>query len=167
MCGRAVVPRQTVLVLPNLERIPSTGDARAERLLGEAPQVADSAYLNSVDADLGLILGQYGVRQATIALRRRSVDRLAQALMAIALYAVVCPDDVDPRDLMVTLSLHHVVARDLGSDPGTLFAEVADRIPGSPVARLMMEFGQRRDVTLGAFAWARVETADGPDFVPA
>jgi hypothetical protein len=67
---------------------------------------------------------------------------------------------------MVTLSLHHVVARDLGSDPATLFAEVADRIPGSPVARLLIEFGQRRDVTLEAFGWERVKTADGPDFVP-
>jgi hypothetical protein len=81
-------------VLPNLERIPSTGDARAQRLLGETPHVADSAYLNAVDAELALVLGQYGVRQATIALRHRSVDRLAQALVATALYAVVSPDDV-------------------------------------------------------------------------
>jgi hypothetical protein len=153
-------------VLPNLERIPSTGDARAERVLGQTPQVIDSADLNAVDAELALVLGQYGVRQATIALRRRSVDRLAQALMATALYAVVSPDDAEPRDLMVTLSLHHVVARDLGSDPATLFAEVSDRIPGSPVARLLIEFGQRRDVSLGAFGWERVKTADGPDFVP-
>jgi hypothetical protein len=157
---------QTVLVLPNLERIPSKGDARAERVLERTPVVADAVYLRSINAEVALDLGRYGVRQTTVALRRRSVDLLADALMAVALYAAISPEDADPRDLMVTLSLHHVVARELGSDPATVFADVAARIPGTPVARVLREFAPRRDVTLAAFAWERVETADGPDFAP-
>lgn len=157
---------ENVLVLPNLQRIPSKGDARAERLLGRTPHVVDLAYVEALDAEIALVLARYGVRQVTVSLRRRSLDLLADALTATALSAVLRPEDADPRDLMVTLSLHYVVARELGSDPATMFADVADRFPGSPVARLLNEFGPRRDVTLAAFAWQRVETADGPDFIP-
>jgi hypothetical protein len=34
------------------------------------------------------------------------------------------------------------------------------------MARLLTEFGSRRDIDLASFGWKRVETPDGPDFVP-
>ena len=67
---------------------------------------------------------------------------------------------------MVALALPHVVAREIGIAPAALFGSIADRVPGSSVAPTLVEFGARRDVTLAAFGWARVETPDGPDFIP-
>jgi hypothetical protein len=73
----------------------------------------------------------------------------------------------DRRGLMIGLALPHVVARKIGVDPAVLFTGIADRVPDSPVAQALIEFSSRRDVDLASFGWTRVETSDGPDFVPA
>jgi hypothetical protein len=73
----------------------------------------------------------------------------------------------DPRDLMISLALHHVVAQQLGQSPSALFDSVAARLPDGPVAQLFREFGARNDVTLKAFGWQLVQTANGPDLAPA
>jgi hypothetical protein len=156
---------QTVPVLPNLDRIAATGDQRAERTLGRAPHVADQSFLAAIGPDVALDLARYGIRQTTVALRRGSVDVLTDALLATALGAATSQPP-DWRDLMIGLALPHVVAGEIGVDPAVLFTEIADRVPDSAVAQALVEFGSRRDVDLASFGWARVETPDGPDFVP-
>ena len=135
------------------------------RTLAQAPQVADEKFLATIGPDVALDLARYGVRQTTIALRHGSIDVLTDALWATALDAAVSETD-DERDLVIGLALPHVVAREVGGDPAVLFTEIANRVPGSPVAQSLIEFGSRRDVDLASFGWARIETPDGPDFVP-
>lgn len=151
-------------MLPNVDRIPATGDQRAERILADAPLVADETFLASIGANSALDLARYGIRRTTIALRRGSGDVLAEALSATALGAAA--HTTDGRDFLVGLALPHVVAREVGVDPAALFASIAGRVPGSPVAQTLVEFGSRRDVDLPSFGWIRVETPDGPDFIP-
>ncbi|HET9975702.1 MAG TPA: hypothetical protein VFQ68_46280, partial [Streptosporangiaceae bacterium] len=110
-------------------------------------------------------LARYGTRQATAALRARSAALLHDALLAEALAGIIC--ERDPRDVMVTLALHHYVARELGLVPAEVFDAAARALPDGAVRDLFREFGARGDVTLGAFGWLLVQTGDGPDFEPA
>lgn len=50
--------------------------SRAERILARTPSIVDDTFLASVDQQLGLDLERFGVRQTTVALRKRSADRL-------------------------------------------------------------------------------------------
>ncbi len=57
----------------------------------------------------------------------------------------------------------------LGTDAlssAVVFAQVADRLSGTPVEDVLREFGWRRDVTLADFGWELIQTEAGPDFVP-
>jgi hypothetical protein len=112
-----------------------------------------------------LALGRYGARQPAIALRTRSPEILRAALLATGIAEV--RDEGDPRDLMIGLALHHVVAQQLGQSPSALFDEVAARLPDGPVATLFREFGARQDIILKAFGWQLIQTANGPDLAPA
>ena len=98
----------------NLLRIVADGDGRAEQVLSRMPTVADAGFLASLDDDrVGLDLGRFGLRQATVALRQRSVERLRNALLATALSGVITSPD--GRDWMVGAAVHHVVAQELGA----------------------------------------------------
>jgi hypothetical protein len=152
-------------VKPNLVRIPAGGDARAEAILLRAQGTISRRLLDSLDERDYLALGRYGARQPAVALWEGSARRLDDALMATAMAQLGRPGD--PRDLMVGLAVHFVVAERLGVVPSALFEEIATRLPDGPVSGLLRTFGTRCDVTLEAFGWQLVQTADGPDFVPA
>ncbi|AVT39256.1 hypothetical protein [Plantactinospora sp. BB1] len=149
---------------PNLARIPGDRDAVAQAVLARAPRPVDPGFLASLDPSTALALGRYGVRLATIALRERSVALLRRSLLATGLGR--CLRDDDDRDVMVGLALPWVVAQQLGASPATEFAAVADDLPDGHVAGLLRRFGARQDITLAAFGWEVVTTADGPDFSP-
>lgn len=149
---------------PNLERVPGNRDAFAEAILLRAPNPVDQRFLDSLDRKAWLWLGRYGARQPTIALREGSIDLLRQALLGTALSACLQPDD--PRDVMVGLAVPWVVAQELGTAPAGVFTEIADRLTDARVASLFRDFGTRGDITLGAFWWEVVTTAEGPDFRP-
>ena len=117
-----------------------------------------------VDRD-AVALGRYGARNVTIALRRGSGALLREALLATAIAQAVHADDA--RDVMVGLALDYFVAGQLGLVPAELFGDVAACLPDGWVPDLLREFGTRTDITLKAFGWLLVETADGPDFIPA
>lgn len=59
------------------------------------------------------------------------------------------------------------VAEQLGLVPAMVFDDVASSLPDGWVPELLREFGRRNDITLESFGWLLVETADGPDFLPA
>ncbi|WP_330461333.1 hypothetical protein OIB37_33380 [Streptomyces sp. NBC_00820] len=94
-------------------------------------------------------------------LRERSPALLEKALLGAGLGF---EDEEGPRELMVDVCLHHVVATMLGMRPEALFTRVAGRLPGTEGARIIREFGPRDDVTPAAFAWTMADTPDGPDF---
>lgn len=150
---------------PNLERIPGYDDARAEVIVRRAQDGVTADLMNSLERRDVLALGRYGIRQISIALRTGSPEILRAALLATGIAEV--RDGGDPRDLMIGVALHHVVARHLGLSPSALFDDVAARLPDGPVAVLFREFGARQDVTLKAFGWQLVQTASGPDLSPA
>ena len=68
---------------------------------------------------------------------------------------------------MVGLALYLYVAEQLGQPPAELLGDIAARLPPGWVPDLLREFGARDDITLEAFGWLLVDTADGPDFLPA
>jgi hypothetical protein len=151
-------------VKPNLERIPADGDADARAILDLVRDGVSVDLLGSmVDRD-AVALGRYGARSVTVALRRGSAALLRDALLATAIAGAVRTGD--DRDLMVGLALDYFVAQQLGLVPAELFDDVASSLPGGGVADLLRAFGVRADITLEAFGWLPVESADGPDFMP-
>jgi hypothetical protein len=150
---------------PNLVRIPADGDADARVILGVIRGGVTADILGCMTGSDARILGRYGARNVTVALRRRSAALLREALLATAIAQVVHADD--DRDVMVGLAMDYFVAEQLGVVPADLFDDVASCLPGGGVPDLLREFGARTDITLEAFGWLLVETADGPDFLPA
>jgi hypothetical protein len=91
---------------------------------------------------------------------------LFDSLLAYAMFAVATQEtELDPRDVMVSLSYHHIVTAALGQRAATVFNEVADRLPPGPTPDLLREFGARDDVTPKSFGWHIADTPDGPVFV--
>jgi hypothetical protein len=152
-------------VQPNLSRIPGNDDTRAEAIIFRAQGTISAKLLDTLGDRDFLALGRYGARQPTVALRDGSVSRLHDALLATAICQL--GRESDPRDLMVGLAVHHVVARKIGVPPSGLFENIAARLPGGPVPDLLRIFGHREDVTPRAFGWQLVQTPEGPDFMPA
>jgi hypothetical protein len=150
---------------PNMERIPGYDDARAEAIVRRAHERVTAELMNELDSRDVLALGRYGARQPTTALRTRSTEILRAALLATGIAEV--RHEGDPRDMMIGLALHHVVAQQLGVSPPALFDDVAACLPDGPVAELFREFGARQDITLKAFGWQLIQTANGPDIAPA
>jgi len=149
---------------PNLVRIAADGDARAQAILGQAQSTISEHFVDTLGERDCLALGRYGARQPTVALRNSSAALLHDALLAAALAEL--GRQSDPRDVMVGLALHYVVAQRLGLVPSDLFNQVAARLPDGPVPDLLRSFGARHDVTLEAFGWQLVQTPEGPDFTP-
>ncbi|WP_146605816.1 hypothetical protein [Micromonospora craterilacus] len=149
---------------PNLERVSGSRDWVAQAILARAPWPVDQSFLDSLDPSASLALGRYGVRLATLALRENSTALLRRSLLATGLAR--CLQHDDDRDVMVGLTLPWVVARQLGASSARVFATVADGFPDGPISRLLKDFGAREDITLAAFGWEAVTTADGPDFRP-
>jgi hypothetical protein len=112
-------------------------------------------------AELGhrqrVVLGRFGVRSTTVALRERSPARLRVGLIAIALGET----NVDARDLMVTVAPHHHVARQLGLAPAEIFDEAAS-FAEPDTAAVLRSFGRRTDVTPEAFGFRLLDTPVGP-----
>jgi hypothetical protein len=132
---------------PNLERIPGYDDVRAEAIIRRAHDGVTAELMNDLDRRDVLALDRYGILLATGIAEVRH--------------------EGDPRDLMIGLALHYVVAQQLGQSPPALFNDVAARLPDGSVAELFREFGARKDITLKAFGWQLVQTANGPDLSPA
>ena len=150
---------------PNLARIPAAGDADARAILGLVRDGVTVDLLDCMNDRDAKALGRYGARTTTVALRRGSAGLLREALLATAIsQAIRASDD---RDVMVGLATDYFVARQLGLVPAELFDDVASALPDGWMPDLLREFGARTDITLEAFGWLLVETADGPDFMPA
>jgi hypothetical protein len=103
----------------------------------------------------------YSLRAPTIALRIGDADLVHGGPLARCLATA---QDADDRDVMIQLALHYVVAQRLGLSPVVVFGQVADRLPGGWLPELLRGFGDRQDITLEAFGWQELTTAEGPDF---
>jgi hypothetical protein len=130
--------------------------------LQKAAPVHREVFLSALTDRQRTIIGRYGMRAATLALREGSIPRLRSGLVALVLSGSAASD---ARDFMVGAAVHHHVALQLGLDPAVLFAEAAAY--AGPAGELLQAFGRRQDVTLEAFGWREVTTEHGPKFVPA
>jgi hypothetical protein len=158
-----------VVAKPNLVRLPGHRDSAAREILAHLPEPITQDFLDGLkrgDPKAARALAWYGYRQVSIALRERSVDRLAHALLSLGLNVCMRWQEDDPRDVMVGLAVPWITAQQLGARPAKLFSAVADRLPHPQVADLFRMFGARRDITPKSFGWEIVTTPDGPDFRP-
>jgi hypothetical protein len=105
-------------------------------------------------------LGRYALRAPMLALRAQDQSMLRHGLIV---YALLEQEVRDWRDDLVAFAPYYCVAQDLSLAPTELFNEAAlYAVPD--LAGVMTRFGRRTDVTLGAFGWRRIETAEGPTF---
>jgi hypothetical protein len=130
--------------------------------LQEASPLHRGVFLSALTDHQRSIIGRYGMRAATLALRERSMPRLRCGLVALVLSGSAASD---ARDFMVGAAVHYHVALRLGLDPAVLFDEATAW--AGPAGDLFQAFGRRQDVTLEAFGWREVATEHGPGFVPA
>jgi len=149
-------------VLTRLGAVSGDDDERAAAVVRRAPRRMTAEFLGSLDEADRRACGRFGNRMVIIALRTRSAELLADALLANALSGEF---DFDWRDAMVSQSVHFVVAVELGVSPVALFDGVADRLPPGRVADRMRSFGRSPNITLAAFGHEWVQTPDGPDLI--
>jgi len=152
--------------MESLARVPADGDVDAREILDLARDGVTADLLGCMVGRDARVLSLYGACNLTVALRRRSALLLREALLAFAIAQAV-HNASDDRDVMVALATYYFVAEQLGLVPAEVFSDVASSLPGGLVPDLLREFGGRNDITLEAFGWLLVETADGPDFRPA
>lgn len=98
-------------------------------------------------------------REATAALRERSVERLRLGFGRVVA-AAAAERGWDERDAMISLMPFVDCARRLGQEPRAALEPV---VAGAPDwYRTMFDaFVDRSDLSLGAFGWALVETPEG------
>lgn len=101
-------------------------------------------------------------RDLSEALRTRSADKLRETFGRYVKYELT-NEGWDPRDAMINLAPVLDCARRLGLDPAQDLASIANGGPDS-FKETFRTFVARTDVTLAAFGWSLVETADGPRY---
>jgi hypothetical protein len=149
---------------PMLARMSPDGDAGAGEIICLARGGVTEDLLGCLVARDFAALSCYSARQAVMALREGSHERLHCALLAETIF-FAAGREPDDRMLMVSTAVHYYVAEQIGMVPADLFDEIASLLPDGPWPDLIRWFGTRDDVTLEAFAWQLVETPDGPDFL--
>jgi hypothetical protein len=128
------------------------------RVLAEVAPEQRAAFSSSLSSHARRVLGRFMLRAPMLALRGRDGSVLRDGLLVDVLLKQKVRDW---RDDLVAFAPYYYAARQLGLSPEELFNEVAT-FAVSELADIMRTFGRRRDVTLGAFGWRRVETSEGP-----
>jgi hypothetical protein len=128
---------------------------------GAAPRER-AAFRDALTGDRGVVLGRFGFRAATLAARTDAPELLTAGLAAFAL--AIGPGE-DPRDVMVTAAVYHVIAVRLGVDPAQAFDRAAE-LADPAIAGVLRAFGRRTGIDLRSFGWRELPTAEGPEFVP-
>jgi hypothetical protein len=103
-------------------------------------------------------------KEPTEALRGRNRDRLS-ADLARYLRAAEPTLEIDFRDVLVGLAPYYDCARRLGIDPIRLFDTLAESV-GDGMRETVRTFARRTDISLEAFGWRLLESADGPCYRP-
>jgi hypothetical protein len=118
------------------------------------------AFARSLIEQRHRVIGRYALRAPMVALRTNDVQHLSTGLLAHCAIRRTVPDW---RDDLVFFAPYVHVASTLGLDVTEHFDRAA-RHAVPELASVMQQFGRRRDVTLGAFGWREIDTADGPTF---
>ncbi|MGE0388190.1 MAG: DUF6882 domain-containing protein [Gammaproteobacteria bacterium] len=113
---------------------------------------ADRALLQLADRGLASVLQCFAERSASLAVQRRSAERLEDSLVALGI-AVLVTDDI--RECLLVMPLPWDAAGRLGTDAALAFERVASRLP-DPAAAALRQFAQRspEDRTLQCMGYA-------------
>lgn len=117
-----------------------------------------AAFSDSLTRKGRKALGRYVLRAPMLALRGRDGSMLRTGLL---IYALLEQRVHDWRDDLIAFAPYFCVAQELGLAPLALFDDAASYAVPS-LGTVMQSFGRRRDITLEAFGWRRIETPDGP-----
>lgn len=103
------------------------------------------------------LLGIYGHRAATRAVREDSRDLLLQGLVGMGIANYTVPPR---RNVEVGVAIFHHCARKLGESPIELFDEAA-QYTSPHMATFFEKFGRRANVTLRRYGWQELKTPEG------
>ena len=128
------------------------------RALAGATTEQRASFSNVLTSHARRVMGRFVLRAPMLTLRERDASVLLDGLLV---HVVLEQRVRDWRDDLVAFAPYYYAAQQIGRSPDALFDEAATfAVP--ELATIMQTFGRRRDVTLGAFGWRRVETPEGP-----
>lgn len=140
--------------------LPSALDEQLAAIAGAftaLPVALRERFMAALSARERSLLGVFGHRAATLAVRGGDPERLRLGLIGNAIANFAIPEK---RDSARALAVFYHCARKLDLEPATVFDEAA-AFAGEEMAGRMRAFGRREDVTLGQFGWREVRTDEG------
>jgi hypothetical protein len=142
------------------EPLPSPTDETlsefCQRFMAASDQERDQ-FQSALAAEHRSLFGIYGHRAATLSVRQEAPPQLLRGLVGAAIANYIIPDK---RNVEVGLAIYHHCARKLGLNPVELFTDAA-QYAGEEVARELLAFGRRTDVTLKKYGWRELKTPKG------
>ena len=123
----------------------------------QAPASDQALFRRSLPAEQSSLFGVYGHRAATLAARQAAKTWLISGLIGYALANATIPEK---RKVEVGLAVYFHVALKLGLKPVDVFEETA-QFAGSEMARRLLVYGRRTDITLSKYGWQEQKTAEG------
>lgn len=139
--------------------LPGPLDERMEQIvrhyMAASPEQREM-LLAALDKSQRALLGIYGHREATLAMRQESRPRLLRGLVGLAL----AHHELDRGSLDAALVVPHHIARKLGVNSVDLFDEAAGFV-GEAIGEYLRGYGRRSDVGLRKYGWREIKTPDG------
>lgn len=155
----AVFLRVTAVLDYFRQPMPGPLDERMEqivdRYIAAAPEQRER-LLTALDKSQRALLGIYGHREATLAMRQESRERLRRGLVGLAL----AHHELDRGSLEAALAVPHHIARKLGVNTVDLFDEAASFV-GDEIGDYLRGYGRRSDVGLRKYGWREIKTPEG------
>lgn len=142
------------------ETLPCALDGRIRTIIEKYTQVSASdrtQFQEALPAAQSSLFGIYGHRAATLAARREDRDWLISGLIGFAIANAVIPEK---RQVEVGLAVYFHVAVKLGLKPVDVFEEAA-QFAAEEMARRLLVYGRRSDVTLSKYGWQELKTPEG------
>lgn len=121
-----------------------------------APPEQRELFLAALDKPQRSLLGIFGHREATLAMRTESRERLRRGLVGTA----VANQLLDRGSIDAALAVPHHIARKMGVNTVDLFDEAAQVVRGE-IGDYLWVYGRRSDIGLRKFGWREIKTPDG------
>ncbi|MEZ4590719.1 MAG: hypothetical protein R3D55_06200 [Chloroflexota bacterium] len=148
------------LVVYYAEPLPSPTDDRLHQIVNQflrGTAVQQTQFQLDLGQEQRALMGIYGHRAATLAVRQTSRNWLFSGLIGAVIANYIIPPK---RNVEVSLAVYHHCAQKIGEAPAELFDEAA-AYAQPELAQKLHSFGRRADVHLKQFGWQEQKTPDG------
>ncbi|MFZ1399406.1 MAG: hypothetical protein WAS33_21045, partial [Candidatus Promineifilaceae bacterium] len=148
------------LVVYYAEPLPSATDDRLYQIVDQflrGTAVEQTQFQQDLGQEHRALLGIYGHRAATLAVRQTSRDWLFSGLIGAVIANYIIPPR---RNVDVSLAVYHHCAGKIGEAPAELF-EAAAAYAQPELAQKLRNFGRRADIHLKQFGWQELKTPEG------